>query len=108
MWSSTKWLLRHSIYLEALLWAIQLGSGQAIFVFSGKYHSHRIHAWYIYTYIYHQNQLNVANYTMHGSYGMDMSYMSDLATPRHVSMSGRLQHQDSGGEVSNIFHVKEK
>ena len=62
----------------------------------------------IFTYIYHQNQLNVANYTMHGSYGMDMSYMSDLATPRHVSMSGRLQHQDSGGEVSNIFHVKEK
>ena len=32
---------------------------------------HRIYVWYIYiyNYIYHKNQPNVAKYTIHGSYG---------------------------------------
>ena len=40
---------------------------------SNEFLSHRIHVWYIYL-IYHKNQLNVGEYTIHGSYGYGMSF----------------------------------
>ena len=38
--------------------------------FEQRFTSHRIHVWYNYLYIYHNNQINVGKYTIHGWYGV--------------------------------------
>ena len=45
--------------------------------------AHRIHVWYIFTYIYHKNQLNVGKYTIHGWYGLVVLHGKD--TSSHLS-----------------------